>query len=262
LGLASLLGQAEGQIRSAFLGGWPGVCESDVCFDDGQPWSKPPARLIERAFEHQLVSPTCPTDLVYIAIKFPANTGNEALDLRLSGDMEARFEQAKNWASSLICADFFGCDDACLPVGLEIRHYIHQSGPDYLSALRVEKIFGNARKGAKLKGSVKETFHNYSLKNGQDLTIEDIFPEPKKSIPLFWAKVAKSLANNGQCPLTKFTSRDRRVRTDALKPDDLLLSQDGATVVLEAAYPCRPQAVDLAFSDLIALGANPALWGR
>ncbi|MDR1578388.1 MAG: hypothetical protein LBT86_09240 [Deltaproteobacteria bacterium] len=262
IGLAVFSGQAQGQIRSAFLGGWPGVCENDTCYDDGQPLSDPPLSIHERVLEHQLVSPTCPTDLIYIVIKYPANSGGVLLDTRVSNEMTARFEQAKKWALSLVCNDFFGCEEECLPVGLEIRHYVHQSAPGFLSLFRVERINGNQRQKARLKGTVRASFHNYRLSDGSDLSLADIFVDPKKSIPLFWDKVKKSLATKGDCPIAKYTVNKRSVKTDVLKPDDLLLSQGGATVVLDTTYPCRPRAVDLAFPEMIDIGAKPELWGR
>jgi hypothetical protein len=176
--------------------------------------------------------------------------------------MSARFDQALKWAASLACADFFGCGGECLPVGLEIKHHLHQSGPGYLSAFRVERLNGNYRQGSRLKGSARYSFHNYRLSDGADLPIEEIFPDPKKSAPLFWAKVAKSLKTVGNCDLSAFKVNGRRVKAEAILPNDLLLSRGGATVALEAQAPCRPQAVDLAASEMIGLGANPALWGR
>jgi hypothetical protein len=263
IGLALLLsGQALGYVESAFLGGWPGVCENDACYDDGQPLSDPPATVHELVLEHQLVSPTCPTDLIYLVIKHPTNTGSPPLDQRLANEMADRFERAKKWAQSLICADFFGCDGECLPVGLEIRHHAHQSGPGYLSLFRVERLSGNRRQNSYLKGSTRHYFFNYRLADGRDLTLEDIFSQPKKSIPIFWAKVEKSLKNLGNCPLSSFSVDNRRVKPNVLSPNDLLLSRNGATVALSAKAPCRPQAVDLAASEMIAIGANPALWGR
>ncbi|MDR0549663.1 MAG: hypothetical protein LBI10_09695 [Deltaproteobacteria bacterium] len=255
-------GEAYGYVESAFLGGWPGVCENDTCYDDGQPTSDPPATVHELVLEHQLVSQTCPTDLIYLVFKHPSNTGSPALDQRLATEMSKRFEGALKWAESLSCADFFGCEGECLPVGLEIRHYVQQSGPGYLSTFRVERLNGNNRQGFRLKGSARYSFHNYRLTDGGDLTINDIFPEPNKSIPLFWAKVAQSLKNKGDCPLNSYKVNNRRVKLSALEPNDLLLSRRGATVSLEARAPCRPRAVDLAASELIALGADPALWGR
>ncbi|MDR2140461.1 MAG: hypothetical protein LBR11_01475 [Deltaproteobacteria bacterium] len=262
LSLALLSGQALGHLQSAFLGGWPGVCENDICYDDGQPLSDPPASIHEQVLEHQLVSSTCPTDLIYLVIKHPSNTGSPPLDQRLAKEMAVRFEQASKWAQSLICNDFFGCQGECLPVGLEIKHHIHQSGPGYLSAFRVERVNGNSRQGSRLRGQATYSFHNYRLADGGDLSLPEIFPDPEKSLPLFWAKVAKSLAAVGNCPLTSFSINKRRVRLNALEPNDLLLSRGGATIALTTKSPCRPQAVDLAWSEMVAIGANPALWGR
>ncbi|MDR1870475.1 MAG: hypothetical protein LBS60_00875 [Deltaproteobacteria bacterium] len=262
IGLAFLFGQAYGQMSSAFIGGWPGVCENNACHDDGQPLSDPPASTRERVLEHQLVSPTCPTDLIYLVFKHPTNTGGPPLDQRLAKEMAARFAEAQKWAQTQICADFFGCDGECLPVGLEIKHYAHQSGPGYLSIFRVERLNGNKRQGYRLKGSTRYSFHNYRLADGGDLTLEEIFPEPAKSLPLFWAKVEKSLLARQKCPLTSYSINDHRVKTTVLAPNDLILSRLGATIALTGRSPCQSQAVDIATPEMLAIGANPALWGR
>jgi hypothetical protein len=262
LGLVLLSGQALGYIQSAFLGGWPGACENNICYDDGQPLSDPPSAIHEQVLEHQLVSSTCPTDLIYLVIRYPANTGSSPLDTRLSREMGVRFDSAKKWAQTLICNDFFGCEGECRPIGLEIKHYVHQSGPGYLSAFRVERFNGNYRQDKNLPGTVKYSFHNYRLSDGQDLILTDIFPEPEKSVPEFWSNAERSLKRAGNCELNKFTISGHRISRTGLAPDDLLLSKLGATVALEGQGACRSQAVDFPVSEMIRLGAAPDLWGR
>jgi hypothetical protein len=193
-------------------------------------------------------------------VKYPANTGSLPLDNRLAREMAARFGAAEQWALNLVCRDFFGCDDECRPIGLEIKHHVQQSGRRYLSAFRVERFNGNYRRNAHLKGTVEYSFHNYRLKDGGDVTLEEIFRDPKKSLPLFWEQVERALSATGNCGLSRFKVNNRRINRSNLSANDILLSRGGATIALEAPSPCRPQAVDLSSSEMIRLGASPDLW--
>jgi hypothetical protein len=251
-------------MRSEHLGGFPGLCEDGQCYDDGTPSSDPPPESKRRLLQHQLSSPSCPTDLVYISIQFPEGTGSPALDRKLAAAMERRFAAYKRKAMELSCNDFDGCSGHCLPVGMEIRAYVHQSSPSHLSIFEVERFIGNFRRNRHYRGTTSWTFANYSLPSGQALALKDLFPQPFSAVPKLWDKVDEVLSASGNCPASRMLVSGRRVSRQRLDPTDLLLSRGGATLALATpkAGGCRPQAVDLDVETMLEIGAAPALWGR
>ncbi|MDR1111244.1 MAG: hypothetical protein LBP92_11265 [Deltaproteobacteria bacterium] len=251
-------------MSSQFLGGWPGLCEDDQCYDDGTPASDPPPEIRRHILQHQLTSPTCPTDLIYVFLEYPGNTGSAALDARLAKSMEQALRDYKSKANGLTCNDFEGCLGHCLPVGFEIKQYIQRPGPGYLSIFRVERFIGNFRQNRHIRGTVSYKFENYSLETGAPLRLADIFAGPAKAVPLFWAKVDELVSRGGDCSVKHLRVSGRRVSGQRLEPGDLILTRGGATVALsgQGSGPCRSQAVDLSVEDMLSVGAFPALWGR
>jgi hypothetical protein len=249
-------------VTSQYLGGWPGLCEDGQCYDDGLPSSDAPNEVKRHILQHQLTSPTCPTDLVYISIEYPSNTGSEALDQRLLKNAEKKFDEAKKKALQLTCNDFYGCLGACLPVGMEIKYYLHRPSAGYLTVFQIERFIGNFRQNRHLRGTVAYSFANYNLTTGVPLTLKDIFINPGKAVPRFWKKVEEVLAKNENCQLRQFTVNDRRVGTSSLDPTDLIFTRGGATIALFSpkAGPCRSEAIDLSIEEMLDLGANPAIW--
>jgi hypothetical protein len=264
LAMAVGTGAASAYMRSEVLGGWPGICEDGQCYDDGTPLSDPPPESRRRLLQHQLSSPSCPTDLVYISLQYPEGTGSPALDKRLAVDMERRFAAYKRKALELTCNDFDGCLGYCLPVGMEIRHYVHQSSPGHLSIFEVERFIGNFRRNRHYRGTTSWSFANYSLATGKPLELKEIFPDPGQSVPKLWAKVDEALAASGNCPSSQMTVSGKRVSAKRLSPADLLLTRRGATVAVTAAKAgaCQSQAVDLDVESMLEIGAAPSLWGR
>jgi hypothetical protein len=215
--------------------------------------------------QHQLVSPSCPTDLVYVSIQYPENTGSPALDDRLAAEMGRRFSVMRRRAVELSCNDFDGCSGHCLPVGMEIRAYPHQSSPRHLSIFEVERFIGNFRRDRHHRGTVKWTFANYDLATGRPLALRDILPKANSAVPRFWAEVDSILKASGNCPVKELLVAGRRVTGQRLDPTDLILTKGGATVALsapKAGGACRSQAVDLDVATMLEIGADPVLWGR
>lgn len=249
-------------MTSEFLGGFPGLCEDDQCYDDGAPISRPPPDLTRHILQHQLTSPTCPTDLIWISLEYPGNTGNPALDANIAKAMERTFNGHKNTADSLSCNDFEGCLGHCLPVGFETKQYVHQSAPDYLSIFRVDRFLGNFRQNRHIRGTVAYRFENYSLISGEKLRLKDIFVNPNAAVPKFWAKVSELISKDPNCSLRNMRLNGRAISSRHLEPSDLILTRGGATVALtaQASGPCRSQALDLNVNEMVEIGAYPALW--
>jgi hypothetical protein len=249
-------------ISSEWLGGWPGVCEDSSCVDDGTPLAASPPDIRRNIIEHQLKSPICPTDLVFISIEYPENTGNPDLDVRLADAASERFAEARKLALKLSCNDLLdGCGGLCLPVGVESRYYLHQSAPWTLSIFRVDRFIGNFRRGRHERGTVDYTFENYSLLTGKPLTIKEMFPDPPASARLFWARADEVLSSRGACPSARYRVNGRAAGRD-LRPGDFLLNGRGATLALYTGTDkkCLPQALDLPKEELTAMGASPELW--
>jgi hypothetical protein len=243
------------------VGGWPGICEDDLCVDDGVPFSDAPEGVRRNILQHQLKSPTCPTDLVYITLEYPENTGSPTLDARLATEMAQKFRAARTEALELSCNDFDGCEGGCLPVGIESHYYLQSPSSRYLSLFRVERFIGNFRRGRHHRGTVRYSFHNYDLRDGRELALKDLFADGARSTPLFWEEVAAKLRESGNCPPARMLIGDRPAGAKLL-PGDLLLSRQGATIALwnGSDRACAATAVDLPAARLVAIGANPGLW--
>lgn len=256
--------KAQAYMRSAFLGGWPGLCEDGQCYDDGTPISDPPPESKRRLLQHQLASPSCPTDLVYVTVQYPENTGSPALDKRLSVAMEGKFRLFLKRAMELSCNDFDGCSGHCLPVGMEIRQYVHQSSPNHMSIFEVERFIGNFRRNRHYRGTMSFSFANYSLETGRPLILKDIFLKPVTAVPKFWAKVDDALKSSDNCPFKDLLVSGRRISGKHLEATDFILTKGGATLALTTpkAGSCRSQAIDLDVESMLEIGADPALWGR
>ncbi|MDR1677659.1 MAG: hypothetical protein LBS44_04620 [Deltaproteobacteria bacterium] len=250
-------------MTSQYLGGFPGLCEDDQCYDDGLPLNEPPPELSRHILQHQLTSPSCPTDLIWITLEYPGKTGNASLDARMAQNMEKVFKSYQKQAANLACNDFDGCLGHCLPVGFEIKQYVHQSSPDYLSIFRVERFMGNFRRNRHIRGETVYKFENYTLLTGVQLRLKDIFVNPNKAVPLFWKKVGELVSKENSCTLKNLKINGRSISGQHLEPNDLILTRGGATVALtgKASGPCRSQAVDLAIKEMIEIGAYPAIWG-
>ncbi|MDR2367657.1 MAG: hypothetical protein LBF58_06045 [Deltaproteobacteria bacterium] len=249
-------------MASEYLGGFPGLCEDDHCFDDGTPTSDPPQEITRHILQHQHTSPTCPTDLIWISLEYPGNTGSPTLDARLAKSMDNLFKNYRNKAEELSCNDFEGCQGYCLPVGFEIKQYVHKPSPDYLSIFRVERFLGNFRQNRHIRGTVNYRFENYTLQTGAPLRLKDIFINPNAAVPRFWAKVAELVSGNKSCALKNLRVNGRAISGRHLEPNDLILTKGGATIALtaRAPAPCRSQALDISVPDMLEIGAYPALW--
>ncbi|MDR2354263.1 MAG: hypothetical protein LBF22_14115 [Deltaproteobacteria bacterium] len=268
--LAALLGWALAHpsyayLKSAYLGGWPGICEDGTCIDDGTPLATPFPYIRRNILEHQLRSPTCPTDLVYITLEYPQNTGSPDLDTFLATRMAQKFREARDRALDLSCNDFDGCEGHCLPVGIESHYYLHQPSKNFLSIFQVERFIGNFRRNVHIRGTVKYIFENYSLITGKPLTLKDIFVDPRKSTPAFWKKINELLERSSNCQARDLLVSNRPAGRD-LKENDFLLSEKGLTVALwtdkKKKNNCLSQALDLSYPELLELGLNPAILGR
>jgi hypothetical protein len=254
--------EAVAYLESAYLGGFPGLCEDGLCYDDGHPRPQGLPGATRNILEHQVRSEDCPTDLFFITLEYPANTGNPDLDEKLAGLARQKFEKAKIRAKELACNDFFGCAGLCLPVGAEQMYFLYQSSPNNLSVFLVDRFFGNFRGNRHVRGQVDYTFLNFEISSGLEIGIRDIFPDSRRSVPLFWDLVDKILAKSNNCPSKNFLVSGRQAQRGELRPRDLLLSSQGATLALFSRRPgtCRSQALDIPSEDMIGIGANPILW--
>jgi hypothetical protein len=254
---------ARGWISSEWLGGWPGVCEGSTCTDDGKPLSEAPPYIRRNILEHQLASPACPSDLIFISLEYPENTGSPALDAELAEEAARRFREARTRALKLSCNDLLeGCGGLCLPVSMESRFYIHKSASWTLSIFRVDRFIGNFRRNRHEPGTVAYSFENYSLVTGKRLAAKDIFPEPGRAARAFWAEADGMLADRGACLSGRYRLPGNRPAGRDLRPGDILLSRQGATLALYAGRDrkCLPLALDLPREVMTALGAARALW--
>ncbi|MDR2460853.1 MAG: hypothetical protein LBE38_08750 [Deltaproteobacteria bacterium] len=256
---------AQGYLKSEYIGGWPGICENGTCFDDGTPQSAQIPDIRRNILQHNLESPTCATDLIYINIEYPENTGSPDLDAMLATTMAKKFREARDMAQKISCNDFFeGCAGKCLPVGIETKHFLQKSAPFTLSLFRVDRFIGNYRKNVHVRGTVSYNFANYDLRTGKALTIDQIFPKPQESSLLFWEYIDGILAADGNCPAKELMLEPKRPAGGALTAGDLLLSSEGATIALWSnnTAKCQSRAIDIPAAKMVAFGALEDLWAR
>jgi hypothetical protein len=180
--------------------------------------------------------------------------------------MSKKFKDARDKALSMSCNDFIeGCAGGCHPVGMESRYYLHKSAPWILSIFQVEKFIGNFRKNSHQRGTVSYEFLNFNLKTGKLLSARDIFPDPKRSEPLFWAYVNDKLKEKGNpCSARDLVLSSKRTGGTDFGNKDILLSKKGATLALFTRNPskCQSEVTDIPLEDMIAMGAEPDLWGE
>jgi hypothetical protein len=250
---------------SQYLGAFPGTCQAGSCPQGEEPASLPPPSLSIARLSHELSSPACLTDRIYIHQEYPTETGSLALDALFESDAKKAFEDAKAKALRMSCNDFLGgCEGYCLPIAFETRLYFQQSSPSYLSVFRVDRFTGNIRKGKSMGSTVDYSFRNYDLATGRELAAAELFPDPKASLPQFWFHVSSVLERReGSCPLGRLRLNGRAPR-GALRDRDYLLSSQGLTILLQGdgrPKGCQPQAVDVPKDALLGMGADPKVFG-
>jgi hypothetical protein len=251
--------------RSEFWGEFPEPCKQESC-DGGEPESEPPAGLTLGRLTHELSSPACLTDRIFIHHEYPQDTGSEYLDALWGSQALKGFEAAKAKALGMSCNDFLsGCEGQCLPIGFEIRLYFQSSAPGFLSILEAERFTGNTRRGRTLNSTVRFRFSNYELATGRDLSPGELFPgkgfSPK---PLWGAAEAILERREGACPLARLAVQGRPAGRD-LKRGDFLLSPKGLTILLTPARAngkgCQATALDIPKETVLGLGADPRIFG-
>jgi hypothetical protein len=258
-------GLARALPPSEFLGVLPEPCQPEYCPPDN-PFSDPPSRLRLVRLSHELSSPACVTDRIFIHYEYPEGTGSPALDSYLKNQVTRKFDSAKAKALKMSCNDFFdGCGGFCLPVSFELSFFFQRSSERLLSILQVERFTGNTRRGRHLNSTVSYHFTNYDLSTGSELKLTDVYADPKKSLPLLWGKAEEILKTMGDaCPLDKYLIGGKKAG-GKLGKNDFLLSRRGMSILLtnaKAGAGCVSLVLDIPVEVLLETGINPELFGE
>lgn len=223
---------------------------------------------------HTEKSTICDDNILVHTFYYPQGTGRQSVDLGVRNmvieEMNKNVAEIKQ--EGFCAADECG-ESSCGRWPVTQTFSVYQSSPDYISILFEESGFtGGAHTNTVF------TVLNYNLKNGRQLTLAEVFPDQKRSLPLYWDYVyAKWCAENGyKFPLHYNSVEDCAAGIDPDNPntyqgadnlDDLgrlVFSAKGATLVLgpyeSGSYANGTRTLDLPLAELLKIGASPTLW--
>jgi hypothetical protein len=233
--------------------------------------------LTPKSNEKSFPSPQCPDKAsVKYLINYPGGTGSALSDLILEN--HAQFILG-NYLDGL--RDFLGLDWGCQLGGDQKVDLTHKTDYQALrpSAGYLSVLFSEFSDQGGANPNLVFTAINFKPE-GLLLSLEDLFSDSEKSLPKFWDYLyEKSCASSGKDVLPNFYG-DNIACKQAKVPDgtsfivnvdsvaslgNLVFSNLGATINLNAYQAfdgaSGPYKLDIPKEDLIAMGANPAIWG-
>jgi len=249
-----------------------GPAESFLNIDSGNWISANLPEVGPRTLKHQEQAPDCPGNSLTITLHYPQGLG---------ADIDRRIEKSvqDELASKIAEIKEGGFCDKNLCGGLSCGTWTadetfaaHSPSPGFLSILFTEfSDTGGAHPNTEYR------VMNFKP-DGRPLTLEDMFPDPAKSVPLYWDYVyAKWCAKHPYKYPTHYAAMqdcgsdspdNPNIYEGAKTLDDLgrlVFSPLGATIVLgpyeSGAYATGTITLDLPRRDLVKMGADPAIWG-
>jgi hypothetical protein len=221
--------------------------------------------------------------IIDFMVNYPSQTGDDSLDRRLQADAEktkdaiiAKFGDAKH-------ERFCNKDpETYCYAQYENTFSVYAPSKDFLSIVFAEDWTGPDDDEA---WSVVKAI-NYSLRDHRDLTIADVFTDPKASAPLLWAKVAAGWCSHPGNRKERFPKFYRVPKENTVcsnpssikapkglsSPKTALEALGNAFLTAEGMgfwvpeYPSFDPAATrselyIPKSELIAIGARPEIWG-
>ena len=232
--------------------------------------------LEARKATHTEKSPICADNILVHTFYYPQGTGRQSVDLGIKNMVVA--EMNKNAAEIKkegFCAESECGEESCGRWPVTQTFSVHLPSPDYISVLFEESGFtGGAHSNTVF------TALNFNLKTGRELTLAEVFPDPKRSLPLYWDYVyAKWCAENDyKFPLHHDSMElceggenpdNPNLYQGAESLDDLgrlVFSPLGATLVLgpyeSGSFAAGTRTLDLPLAELLKIGASPLIWKR
>lgn len=227
------------------------------------------------------VHPTVKNLNIEFNINYPANTGNIELDKFFQTKLN---EEYRSMLYDAISGNIEFCseepDISC--AGYIIRKFeAYAPSEDIIS---VVYLVANAPPGASSLSSFYESF-TFNLKESRELTLDDIFIDYQKALPLLWPLVAKGWCGHPQNEFKEFPgyyeipenfqncSNTASIPIPAMLKKSphtfnnlgsAFLTQEGMTLRLEAwqTWGPRYETYDILIGkkELIRIGAKPEIW--
>lgn len=213
----------------------------------------------------------CPDKNTYtVSYTYLKGSGNETVDALLKKNNEKDFATKREEAKKAIerqSAD--DCNAASL-AGLYERNYAFAFKPsdNYLSVL----IFSNDYTGGAHGNQTYESLM-FDLKTAEKITLKDIFPDLKKSGPLYLAYQKKVLCEKypTKCPCSDSCSGDMgkiNLSSEAQKDHNdapvEVLSEKGISLIfgpyVSGPYSDGTRIIDIPKEELIKMGASSKFW--
>lgn len=232
--------------------------------------------VVPETFKYQEKSPDCPANSMTFTFHYPKGLqakGNGRVDNEVSGSVQSELVEAINeFKEGGACGKDICGGASCGEWISEKTFAVHTPSSGYLSILFTEfSDTGGAHPNTEYR------VMNFRP-DGENLTLEDVFSDPAKSVPLYWDYVyAKWCAEHpDKFPLHYATMQDcgtdspdnPNTYEGAKTLDDLgrlVFTSFGATLVLgpyeSGSYASGTVMLDLPKEDLIKMGADPAVWG-
>ncbi len=241
---------------------------------------RPPEKLwpqltVEK-LEHVERSKDCLANYLKFTVYYPQGLGNQAVDLEIENQMKARLDEDIELMRDDGFCDRESCGGMSCGAWEDTRTFsLYSPSADFISLLFQEYSFtGGAH------GNINYENMNFNLRTGQRLTLTDFFPDPDRSVPLYWAYVYEQWCRQSEYKypphyqdLQPCGREDGPGETNnfagARTIDDLgrlILTPTGASLILEpyesGSYASGTAVVDLPRAELLRMGASPAIWGQ
>jgi len=270
---AASLGAQSGQLPDPVYLLTPG-------FSD-EPGNRLPPRslwpdLTVKKLEHTEKSPDCPDNYLRFTLYYPQGLGHPEVDRLVEKAVTERFEE-----DLATMRDNGFCDrDSCgaLSCGAwedNQAFAVYSPSPGYVSVFLNENSFtGGAH------GNINYHSLNFNLQSGKPLTLTDLFPEPERSVPLYWTYIYKSwcLHSEYKFPLHSQDFQPCGVEDGSEGGDSypnaeeiedlgrLIFTPAGLSLILEpyesGSYASGTAVVDIPLEELVKMGASLSIWGR
>ncbi|MDR2142185.1 MAG: DUF4163 domain-containing protein [Deltaproteobacteria bacterium] len=214
----------------------------------------------------------CPHFRLEIQVSYPSLTGDDKVDTLIRDNFTETFLEKKAEAVETLAK--FECPKSSKDpeiYEIEVSFRAYSPSPGYLSVL-YESFDGRVR-----LAHPSTDYHSstYLIGQGREMTIKDLFADPKKSLPLFWAYIApkwrevKKKDTNpffyGEFPEEAPLPQRLEVADVALEAlGNPVFTPDGLFLRLAAddgwSHADGPTTLIVPKEELLKMGANPKIW--
>jgi hypothetical protein len=258
-----------------FWAAGPAGAQGDSAFLELVPANRLSPRLPDltvRRFSHRSAGPECPQNILSLDFFYPQGFGRPGIDEAVAEIITAQFEERRGGGGEDFFCDPENCGLAsCGPWPVEKTFAVYVPSPRFVSILFTEESYtGGAH------GNLDYEALNYDLDNDRPMTLTDLFPQPKKSVPKYWAKVYAEWCRTRETSFPRHFKAEEMCGETVQPPEEfreagdledlgrLIFTSLGATLLLgpyeSGSFASGSQALDLPKETLLEMGANPAIW--